>query len=356
MQKFMALVVTTALLQPALTLAAAAPAKDYPSKFIRIVVPYGAGAGPDVVGRIIAEKLGPALGTNIVFENRGGGGGMLGTEIVAKSAPDGYTLLLQVAAYATYPFFFKNVPYDSAKDLIPVTLAAKNVGYVLVVNPALPARSVKELVALAKANPSRLNYGTAGVGSVMQMAAELFAYMADLKLTPVHYTGVPAALSDVISGQIEMGFPAAPSALPFTQAGRLRVLAITSDKRWHKMADTPTLAEAGVKGYKYPRLVRFLVSRRHAGRIREPHPERNREGGERPGRAPETRRAGARRRRLEPAGTGEDDRRGIRAQQKADRGDADRAAIAGAQLLAARAFRMNSRVACAQRSASLAAA
>lgn len=237
--------------------AAAIAAKDYPGKVIRIVVPYGAGAGPDVVGRIIAEKLGPALGTNIVFDNRGGGGGMLGTDVVAKSPPDGYTILLQTAAYATYPYFFKNVPYDPAKDLIPVTLAAKNVGYVLVVNPSLPARSVKELVALAKANPARLNYGTAGVGSVMQMAAELFAHMADLKLTPVHYTGVPAALSDTISGQIEMGFPAAPSALPFTQAGRLRVLAITSDKRWNKMAETPTLSEAGIKGYKYLGLYGF---------------------------------------------------------------------------------------------------
>jgi tripartite-type tricarboxylate transporter receptor subunit TctC len=244
-------VMVVAAAQPVLTQAAAIAAKDYPTKFIRIVVPYGAGAGPDVVGRIIAEKMGPALGTNIVFENRGGGGGMLGTEIVAKSAPDGYTLLLQVAAYATYPYFFKNVPYDSARDLIPVTLAAKNVGYVLVVNPSLPARNVRELVALAKANPSKLNYGTAGVGSVMQMAAELFAYMAGIKLTPVHYTGVPAALSDTISGQIEMGFPAAPSALPFMQAGRLRVLAITAEKRWHKMSDTPTLAEAGIKGYKY---------------------------------------------------------------------------------------------------------
>ena len=237
--------------------AAAIAAKDYPGKVIRIVVPYGAGAGPDVVGRIIAEKLGPALGTNIVFDNRGGGGGMLGTDVVAKSPPDGYTILLQTAAYATYPYFFKNVPYDPAKDLIPVTLAAKNVGYVLVVNPSLPARSVKELVALAKANPARLNYGTAGVGSVMQMAAELFAHMADLKLTPVHYTGVPAALSDTISGQIEMGFPAAPSALPFTQAGRLRVLAITADKRWNKMAETPTLSEAAVKGYKYIGLYGF---------------------------------------------------------------------------------------------------
>jgi tripartite-type tricarboxylate transporter receptor subunit TctC len=247
----MAALTAIAAMQPALTFGAATAAKDYPNKFIRIVVPYGAGAGPDVVGRIIAEKLGPALGTNIVFENRGGGGGMLGTEIVAKSAPDGYTLLLQVAAYATYPYFFKNVPYDSAKDLIPVTLAAKNVGYVLVVNPSLPARSVRELVALAKENPSKLNYGTAGVGSVMQMAAELFAHMSAIKLTPVHYTGVPAALSDVISGQIELGFPAAPSALPFMQAGRLRVLAITAEKRWNKMADTPTLGEAGVKDYKY---------------------------------------------------------------------------------------------------------
>jgi len=246
-----------ALMLPVSAQAAAIAAKDYPSKVIRIVVPYGAGAGPDVVGRIIAEKLGPALGTNIVFDNRGGGGGMLGTDIVAKSAPDGYTILLQTAAYATYPYFFKNVPYDPAKDLIPVTLAAKNVGYVLVVNPSLPARSVKELVALAKANPAKLNYGTAGVGSVMQMAAELFAHMAEIKLTPVHYTGVPAALSDTISGQIEMGFPAAPSALPFTQAGRLRVLAITSDKRWNKMADTPTLSEAGIKGYKYIGLYGF---------------------------------------------------------------------------------------------------
>jgi tripartite-type tricarboxylate transporter receptor subunit TctC len=246
-------VLTAVLLTAAMqsTFAAAPAAKDYPSKVIRIVVPYGPGAGPDVVGRLIAEKMGPSLGANLVFENRGGGGGMLGTEVVAKSAPDGYTLLLQTAAYATYPYFFKNLPYDSAKDLIPVTLAAKNVGYVLVVNPSLPARNVRELVAMAKANPSKLNYGTAGVGSVMQMAAELFAYMAEIKLTPVHYTGVPAALSDTISGQIEMGFPAAPSALPFMQAGRLRVLAITADTRWKKMADTPTLAEAGIKGYKY---------------------------------------------------------------------------------------------------------
>lgn len=247
-----AVVLAAAMVQPALAQRVAGAAKDYPSKFIRIVVPYGPGAGPDVVGRIIADKIGPSLGQNIVFENRGGGGGMLGTAVAAKSAPDGYTLLLQLTgAYASYPYFFKNVPYDPAKDLIPVTLVAKNVGYVLVVNPSLPVRSVKDLIALAKAQPGKLNYGTAGVGSVMQMAAELFAHMTEVKLTPVHYTGVPAALTDVISGQTEMGFPAAPSALPFTESGRLRVLAITGEKRWHKLPDVPTLDEAGVKGYRF---------------------------------------------------------------------------------------------------------
>jgi tripartite-type tricarboxylate transporter receptor subunit TctC len=165
--------------------------------------------------------------------------------------PDGYTLLLQTAAYAGYPYFFKNLAYDPWKDLVPVTLLARNIGYVLAVNPSLPVKSVPELIALAKANPGKLNYGTAGVGSIMQMAAELFAHMSAIKLTPVHYTGVPAALTDVISGQIELGFAAAPSALPFFSTGRLRVLGITAEKRWSKMPNVPTLDEAGVKGYKF---------------------------------------------------------------------------------------------------------
>ena len=245
-------VLAAAAAQPALAQRAAVAAKDYPAKVIRVIVPYAAGGGPDVVIRTIAEKIGPSLGQNIVIENRGGGGGMLGTAIVAKSAPDGYTLLLQLTgAYASYPYFFKNLAYDPTKDLMPVTLVAKNVGYVLTVNPSLPARSVKELIALAKANPQKLNYAAAGVGSVMQMAAELFAYMTAVKLTPVHYTGIPAALTDVISGQVELGFPAAPSALPFTHSGRLRVLGITGEKRWSKMPDVPTLNEAGVKGYRF---------------------------------------------------------------------------------------------------------
>jgi tripartite-type tricarboxylate transporter receptor subunit TctC len=247
-----ALASAAAAAQPAFAQRAAAlAAKDYPTKFIRIVIPYGAGAGPDVVGRIIADKIGPSLGQNIVLENRGGSGGALGTELVARAAPDGYTLLLQTASYAGYPYFFKNLAYDPWKDLVPVTLLARNIGYVLAVNPSLPVKSVTELIALAKANPGKLNYGTAGVGSIMQMAAELFAHMSAIKLTPVHYTGVPAALTDVISGQIELGFAAAPSALPFFNSGRLRVLGITAEKRWSKMPNVPTLDEAGVKGYKF---------------------------------------------------------------------------------------------------------
>lgn len=239
---------------PALTQAQPrpAPAKDYPTRAIRIVVPYGAGAGPDVAGRTVAERMSASLGQNFVFENRGGSGGMVGTAQVAKAAPDGYTLLLNVGAYATYPYFFRNLPYDPWKDLMPVTLIAQNVGFVLAVNPSLPVRSVRELVALARANPGKVNYGTAGLGSVAQMAAELFAHSAGVKLSPVHYTGVPAMLTDIISGQIETGFAAAPSALPFAgPGGRLRVLGITADRRWKKMPEVPTLDEAGVKGYRY---------------------------------------------------------------------------------------------------------
>jgi len=232
--------------QPALAQRPAAPAKDYPSRFIRIVVPYGAGAGPDVVGRTLAEKMRVGLGQNIVFENRGGGGGVPGTDLVAKAAPDGYTLLLQTANYATYPLYYKNLPYDPVKDFLPVALLARTVGYVLVVNPVLPARTVKEFIALAKAHPGKLNHGSSSFG----VPAELFSKMTGVKMTLVRYAGVPAVLTDVISGQIEVAFPAAPSAMPFVQSGRLRVLGITGGKRWNKLPQAPTLHEAGVSGYK----------------------------------------------------------------------------------------------------------
>jgi tripartite-type tricarboxylate transporter receptor subunit TctC len=152
---------------------------------------------------------------------------------------------LQTANYASYPIFYKNLPYDPAKDLLPVSLLAKTVGFVLVVNPSLPAKNIRELIALAKANPGKLNHGTSGFGS----QAELFSLTTGVKITMVRYAGVPAVLTDVVSGQIEMGFPAAPSAMPFIQSGRLRVLGITADKRWSRLPDVPTFIESGLKGY-----------------------------------------------------------------------------------------------------------
>ena len=195
-------------------------------------------------GRTLAEKISAGLGQNIVFENRGGGG-VPGTDTVAKAPPDGHTFLLQTANYASYPVFYKNLPADPAKDLRRVSLLSKTVGFVLVVNPSLPVANIKDLIALARVNPGRLNHGTSGFGS----QAELFSMTTGVKITMVRYAGVPAVLTDVISGQIEMGFPAAPSAMPFIQSGRLRVLGITADKRWTKLPAVPTFMESGLQGY-----------------------------------------------------------------------------------------------------------
>ena len=223
----------------------------YPSKSIRMVIPYAAGGGPDVVARIIADKVTPGWGQNFVFDNRGGGGGVLGAAIVAKAAPDGYTMLLHTAAYSSMPFFYRNLPYDPLRDLTPVTLVAKNVGYVLIVNPRLPVKSVKDLLALAQASPGKLNFGSPGIGSVGHLAAELFAYMAKVRMTHVPYTGIPAMMTDIIGGQIDLGFPAAPSAMALINAGRVQVLGISGEKRWANLPNVPTLDEAGVKGYKF---------------------------------------------------------------------------------------------------------
>ena len=226
-------------------------ANRYPIKPIRMVIPYAAGGPPDAVARIIADKVSQGWGQNFVFDNRGGGGGVIGANIVAKAAPDGYTVLLHTAAYASMPYFYKQLPYDPLRDLIPVTLVAKNVGYALLVNPKLPVKNVKELVALAQASPGKLNFGSPGIGSVGHLAAELFASAAKIKMTHVPYTGIPAMITDIISGQIDIGFPAAVAATGLVSAGRLQVLGITGEKRWEKLPTVPTLDEAGLKGFKF---------------------------------------------------------------------------------------------------------
>lgn len=223
----------------------------YPDKPIRLVIPYGAGGPPDGVARVVADKLTQMWGQNFVFDNRGGGGGVIGANIVAKAAPDGYTMLLHTAGYASIPYFYKQLPYDPLRDLAPVSLVTRNVGFALLASPKLPVKNVKELVALAQNSPGKFNFGSAGVGSVGHMAAELFVSAAKLKMTHVPYTGIPAMITDIISGQIDIGFPAASAAVGFVGSGRLQVLGITGEKRWERLPNVPTLDEAGLKGFKY---------------------------------------------------------------------------------------------------------
>ncbi len=229
---------------------AAAAAKDYPTKPVRLVIPYAPGGGVDVVGYAIQQKLGAALGQNVLFDNRPGAGGVLGTEIVAKSAPDGYTMLLTSGSFTTTPYFFKKLPFDPVRDFAPVTQVAKLVGLILVVNPSLPVKNVKELIALAKAHPGQLNYGSAGIGNVLHLAAEIFSMAANVKMTHVPYKGVANALTDLVGGQIEVCFPPAPTVPAYANSGRIRALAIGAPKRWAQMPNLPTLEEAGLKGYE----------------------------------------------------------------------------------------------------------
>lgn len=226
-------------------------AKDYPSKAIRLVVPYAAGGGLDVVGRILAQKIAPAFGQQVVLDNRGGAGGVPGSDHVAKSAPDGYTLLHSTSSQLILPFFLKSLPYDTVRDFMPVTIVVRNVGHLLVVNNSVPARSVKELIALAKANPGKLNYGSAGNGNVLHLAAEIFNQLANTKMTHIPYKGAANAMTDVMGGQIDLCFPTAPTALSLVQSGRVRALGITAAKRWARLPEVPTLDEAGLKGHHY---------------------------------------------------------------------------------------------------------
>jgi len=223
---------------------------DYPARAIRVVVPYASGGGVDIVARIVAQKLASQLGQSMVIDNKGGAGGVFGTDLVAKSSPDGYTLLLTSSSYASTPFFFKDLPYDIFRDLVPVTLINRNFGQVMAINPSLPVRTVREFIELARKRPSELSYGSAGIGNVMHLAAELFSMMTKVSMTHVPYKGGAQAMSDSISGQIQLSFPAAHSTTAFIRSGRLRALAITGERRWNQMPEVPTLNEAGVTGYK----------------------------------------------------------------------------------------------------------
>ena len=221
-----------------------ASAQSYPSKPIRMIVPYAAGGGVDIMARIISPRLSDSLGQQVVVDNRAGGGAIIGTDLVAKSAPDGYTMLMANPAHAANPALNSKLPYDTVKNFSAVGVIATS-SSMLVVHPSLPVKSVRELVALAKSKPGQLNYASGGIGSAIYLSMELFKSIVGVDIVHIAYKGAAPALAEVIGGQVPMMFATTPSALPHVNAGRLRVLAVGSAKRHALLPNVPTIAESG---------------------------------------------------------------------------------------------------------------
>lgn len=227
----------------------AAQSQDYPGKMVKIVVSYPPGGGADIMARLIAQKLTTSLGQTFVVENKPGASGQIASQSVAKSAPDGYTLMVDASSYAVNPSLFPKLPYDTQTAFAPVTLLARFPN-MLVVSPDFPATSVKELVAMAKAKPGSLSYASSGNGSAQHLAGELFKQQAGVNLQHVAYKGGGPALNDVVAGHVPIFFANMASGLGQVKAGKLKALASTGGKRSANMPDLPTMAEAGVPGYE----------------------------------------------------------------------------------------------------------
>jgi len=229
-------------------LCASAYAADYPQRPIRLIVPFAAGGGLEITARSIGQKLTEKRGQSIVIDNRPGAATIVGSEIAAKSSPDGYTLLMITTTFAINPSLYGKLPYDPVREFAPVT-QINSVPNILVVNPSIPAHTVRELIALAKAKPGQLNYASAGSGTSPHLAAELFKTMAGIEMTHIPYKGIPPAVTDVIAGRVTMLMTTTISAAPHVKSGRLRALAITSPKRLAAMPDVPAIGET-VPGYE----------------------------------------------------------------------------------------------------------
>ncbi|MGH8660988.1 MAG: Bug family tripartite tricarboxylate transporter substrate binding protein [Burkholderiales bacterium] len=233
----------------ALCAACAAIAQPYPQKPVRLVIPYPPGGGSDTIGRPLAQKLAEGLGQQVVVENRGGANGNIGMEHVARAAPDGYTIVLALTAQlAINPALYGKVPYDPVRDYAPITLFGTGT-YILVVHPSLPVKSVKELVALARARPGQIAYSSSGNGSGGHLAAELLSSMAGITMLHVPYKGGGPALVDLIAGQVQVLFSTQLASWPHIRSGRIRALAVSTAKRPASIPDLPTVAEAGLPGY-----------------------------------------------------------------------------------------------------------
>lgn len=224
-------------------------AQNYPIKAIRFIVGFAPGGPNDIVARIVGQKLTESFGVPVTVDNRPGADSMIGTQLAARSAPDGYTISMISASATIHPSVYTNVPYDVAKDFSHVSLLAST-DFIVVVNPAMPVKSIKDLIALAKARPGQLNFASSGTGGTLHLAGELFKSLAHVDMNHVPYKGGAPAANDVIGGQVELMFSPIPVAMPHVKSGRLRMLAVTGAKRWPTLPKVPTVAEAGVPGYE----------------------------------------------------------------------------------------------------------
>jgi tripartite-type tricarboxylate transporter receptor subunit TctC len=224
-------------------------AQSYPTKPIRLIVPFGPGAATDVVARIYAAKLGEVLGQTVVVDNRPGAGGLIGTETAAKAAPDGYTLIVLGISQTIAPALYKQLPYDPVRDFAPVSLYG-TLPNILVIHPSVPAKSVKEFVALAKASPGSLRYGSSGVGASPHLTMELFKYKTGIDLVHIPYKNASQGITELVGGNLQAWFNNLPSALGNLKAGRLRGLAVTSARRAEQLPDMPTIIESGVPDFE----------------------------------------------------------------------------------------------------------
>ena len=245
-----------------------AHAQEWPTRPITLVVPFAAGGTTDLVARPIAQALTEKLGQSVVVENKAGAGGTLAAGIAAKAAPDGYTIFLATVAHTMAPGLYKSLPYDFEKDFDPVTLAAQ-VPNVLIVHPSVPAKSVSELIAYIKANPGKVNFGSAGPGSTEHMSGELFRAMLGVDIVHVPYKGGAPMMTDLVAGQIQMAIETSGSATPHIQAGTVRALAVSTPQRSPYFPDLPTLNEAGLTGYDVTTWFGLMVPKGAPPAIRE---------------------------------------------------------------------------------------
>ncbi len=239
-------------------LPAAAVAQNYPSRPIRLIVPFPPGGSTDLVARPLAQRLGEALGQTVVVDNRPGAGSTVGTNLAAKAVPDGYTLLVVAASLTTNPSVYQKLPFDTVRDLTPITQLT-SLPNILVVHPSLPVKSVKELIALAKARPGQLNFGSSGVAAGAHMSMELLKHMTGIEMVHVPYRGGGPLVTALLGGEVQLSSSTITTVLPHVKTGKLRALAISTARRSAAAPEVPTIAESGVPGYDYASWIGLLA-------------------------------------------------------------------------------------------------